>query len=279
MADNYLEKKMEEYRAGKLGHSSHKRKTYLPTAHRSELKDARVYVTGGAKGIGRSIVKSFIDEGCKVTFCDIDSKAGAATAQATGSQFHPLDVTDTDALERSLKMAIEQRGGIDIIINNVGTADFKSLPETSLTDFERTLNINMRPVYVTAKVYCDYLSQIKEEHHYGRIINICSTRHLMSEPDTLAYSASKGAIAAMTHSLMMSLAMPGVTVNSISPGWIHTGSPNDLTEADHRMHPSGRVGRPEDIARACVFLAAPSAEFINGIDLIIDGGMTHKMVY
>lgn len=278
MADNYLEKKMEEYRAGRL--APRRKATPAPRRATSPLEGRRVYITGGASGIGRAIVEAFIGAGCRVAFCDIDRVKGAATAQSTGSQFHPVDVTDADALQRSVERVIAAWGDIDIIINNVGIGNFKPFIDTTVADFKTVLDTNATPLLVTAHALAQHRMSLPEDKRLGgRIINISSTRHIMSEPDSIAYSASKGAIASMTHSLMMSLAPLGITVNCISPGWIHTGDVAELTPADHAMHPSRRVGRPVDIARACLFLAAPDADFINGIDLVIDGGMTRKMIY
>lgn len=101
---------------------------------------------------------------------------------------------------------------------------------------------------------------------------------MQSEAGTEAYSASKGALASLTHALMMSLSEFGITVNSISPGWILT-KPEEVSDADRLLHPSRRIGEPEDIARLCLFLAAPGNDFINGADIPVDGGMTHKMIY
>lgn len=279
MADNYLEKRMEEYRAGKL---APKNRSIVAHSRRepSPFEGFRVYVTGGASGIGRAIVEAFRRVGCRVAFCDIDRAKGTATAQATGSQFHPVDVTDARALENSVNHVIKAWGDIDIIINNVGVGNFKPFIDTSVDDFKTVLDTNSVPLLVTAHTLAAHRMTLPEDQRRGgRIVNISSTRHLMSEPDSIAYSASKGAVLSMTHSLMMSLAHLGITVNCISPGWIHTGDESELTPEDHQMHPSGRVGRPADIARACLFLASPDADFINGADLIIDGGMTRKMIY
>jgi NAD(P)-dependent dehydrogenase (short-subunit alcohol dehydrogenase family) len=113
--------------------------------------------------------------------------------------------------------------------------------------------------------------------HGGLIVNIASTRAFMSEPDSEAYAASKGGLVSLTHALAASFAPHRVRVNCISPGWIETGDYLKLREADHLQHFSGRVGRPEDIAKACLFLAGN--DFINGENIIIDGGMTRKMIY
>ncbi|MGL4827531.1 MAG: SDR family NAD(P)-dependent oxidoreductase [Vibrionaceae bacterium] len=114
---------------------------------------------------------------------------------------------------------------------------------------------------------------------YGRIINIASTRWQQNEAGWDAYGASKGALVAFTQSLAISLAEYPITVNAISPGWIQAEDYHTLTEEDHRQHPSGRVGRPDDITRACLFLADPNNDFINGANLVIDGGMSKKMIY
>ena len=100
----------------------------------------------------------------------------------------------------------------------------------------------------------------------------------MSEPDTLAYSASKGGLVALTHALAMTLA-PEVRVNCVSPGWIDTGRHGPLKPSDHAQHPVGRVGRPEDVAAAVAYLLSEDAAFVTGAELIVDGGMTRKMIY
>ena len=114
---------------------------------------------------------------------------------------------------------------------------------------------------------------------YGRIVNICSSRYLMSEAGTEAYSASKGGIYSLTHALAMSLAPMHITVNAVAPGWIHVDENEELRPVDHEFHPSGRVGKPEDIARMVLFLCEPQNDFINGQTITIDGGVTKKMIY
>lgn len=278
MADNYLERKMEDYRSGKSVKLAHKKIT--PTGEKPgkisiDFPPRRVYVTGGAKGIGRAIVSAFCRAGCQVAFCDIDEKAGRQTAQAFGAQFHPLDVADSVALASSLSNVIDRWGGLDIVINNVGVGRFKPFLESTLDEFQAVLDINLKPIFVTSQA----LARCKVgDKSGGRIINICSTRHTMSEPGTEAYSASKGAVRSITHALMASLAPLGITVNCISPGWIDC-SGEQLREIDHAFHPSGRVGIPDDIAQACLYLASPAAAFVNGENITIDGGVTHKMIY
>lgn len=281
MADNYLERKMEEYRSGKSQQRVVKRTPSgaKPGTINIKFPSRRVFVTGGAKGIGRSIVEAFRNADCRVAFCDIDSKAGTATAQATGAQFYPVDVTDANALDACVERIIKAWGDIDVIVNNVGVGNFVPLTETSIEDFDEVLATNLRPVFVTSRRLAIHRQSLAEKPTYGRIINLCSTRCRMSEPGTEGYAASKGGIDALTHALMVSLAPLHITVNAISPGWIENYNYDTLTEANHLQHPSQRVGKPEDIARMCLFLAHPDNDFINGENIIIDGGMTRKMIY
>ncbi|MDE6462269.1 MAG: SDR family oxidoreductase [Muribaculaceae bacterium] len=283
MADDYIGKKMEDYRRG-INASAYRRKI-TPTGTSRGIWPVKfpariAFVTGGANGIGREIVKTLCQAGCRVAFCDTDTQAGTATAQATGSQFHPVDVADADALDSALCHVIKAWGGLDVIVNNVGIGNFKPLTESDITDFDRIIATNLRPVYVTARrmaIYRSSLPQLPELT--GRIINISSTRAAMSEAGTEGYSASKGAIESLTHALMMSMAPLRVTVNCVAPGWINVDPNEKLRDADHEFHPSGRVGCAADVAQTVTWLCSPGADFINGEIIRVDGGVTRKMIY
>ncbi len=284
MADNYLEKKMEELQHSKRFGSAGAGRTGSVQSLRPKgvLYNKRVLVTGGAGGIGRAIVKAFCDAGCRVAFCDINAAEGKATAQATGSRFYHIDVTDVAALEGAMEALLTDWHDLDIVINNVGVSRFKPFTDCELSDFEAVLRTNLYPVFVTSRKLALWRSRAAEAGAapaYGRIINIASTRATMSEAGTEAYSASKGAIVALTHSLMMSLAPYGVTVNCLSPGWIECHNEAALRPEDHTFHPSLRVGKPQDIARMAIFLAHPDNDFVNGENIVIDGGVTRKMIY
>ncbi len=281
MPDNYLERKMEEYRSGKNSRPAVRRPkgSASPGTVNMKFPPRRVFITGGAKGIGRAIVEVFRNADCRVAFCDIDSKAGTATAQATGSRFYPVDVANAEALDACVADVINLWGDIDIIVNNVGVGNFAPLSETSIEDFDKTIATNLRPVFITSRRLAIHRQSLAEAPDYGRIINICSTRYKMSEAGTEGYAASKGGVDALTHALMMSLAPLKITVNAISPGWIENYNYDSLTDSDHNQHPSLRVGRPADISRMCLFLAMPENNFINGENIVIDGGMTRKMIY
>ena len=238
----------------------------------------RVFVTGGAHGIGRSIVETFRKVGDDVAFCDIDSLQGKDVAEETGAVFHHADVTDREQLEHCLQTVVEQWGDLDILVNNAGTSAFSPIAETSVEEFDRIIRTNLRPAFITSRFLARHRQQ-NGNTAYGRIVNLCSTRYLMSEAGTEGYSASKGGIFSLTHALAISLAPLRITVNAVAPGWIHVNEEETLRPIDHKFHPSGRVGTPEDIARAVLFLCDEKNDFINGQTLTVDGGVTRKMIY
>ena len=276
MADNYLEKKYEEYKSRKEGRTNHPyngRKTTV--IH----KTRRVFVTGGAEGIGKAIVRAFRSAGHRVAFCDRNEAAGKETALQTGTSFFHVDVSDQEALENCMQQIFKEWGDIDIIINNAGISCFSPITEPGVEDFDRILSVNLRPVFITSRRLAIHRQSQEAPNPFGRIVNICSTRYLMSEPGSEGYAASKGGIYSLTHALALSLAQWHITVNSISPGWIETRDYEQLRPEDHAQHPSGRVGKPEDIARLCLFICQEENDFMNGENVTIDGGMTKKMIY
>uniref|UniRef100_UPI0035697AC4 SDR family NAD(P)-dependent oxidoreductase n=1 Tax=Bacteroides finegoldii TaxID=338188 RepID=UPI0035697AC4 len=293
MADNYIEKQQELYEARKAAWKQaqkygKKKSTTVhpvksasctPMTSKPETSSKRVFITGGAEGIGKAIVEVFCLSGDQVAFCDINETAGQETAKATGSIFHKVDVSDKDALESCIQRILSEWNDIDIIVNNVGISQFSSITETSVEDFDKILSINLRPVFITSRLLAIHRKEQSSPNPYGRIINICSTRYLMSEPGSEGYAASKGGIYSLTHALALSLSEWNITVNSIAPGWIQTHDYDQLQPEDHSQHPSRRVGKPEDIARMCLFLCEENNDFINGENITIDGGMTKKMIY
>ena len=241
-----------------------------------------VFVTGGANGIGKAIVTLFCKNGADVTFCDIDQVASYRLCEelrAYKCACLNVDISDADALEKAIGKVIQDKGNIDVIINNAGISVFDSILNTSVAEFDKVLNTNLLPIFVTSKALANHRDANPNLNTYGRIINMSSTRYLMSEPHSESYAASKGGIVSLTHALAASLSRYNITVNCISPGWIETGDYDSLRPEDHYQHLSGRVGRPEDIARACLFLCQPDNDFINGQNIVIDGGMTKKMIY
>ncbi|QSP96387.1 SDR family oxidoreductase [Marinobacter salinisoli] len=241
-------------------------------------------VTGGAKGIGRGIVRHLADDGWKVAFSDVDAPVGEALAE-TGEgrlKFIHGDVASETDVEQMVRLAHQWGGRLDAVINNAGIADPETGPveELALDRWQRRLDVNLTGPFLVAKHSVPLLRK-----HRGAIVNMASTRALQSEPNTEAYAATKGGIVALTHSLAISLG-PDIRVNCISPGWIDTrafqgGSEpvEPLTKPDHQQHPAGRVGTPYDVAALVSFLISPQAGFVTGQNFVIDGGMVRKMIY
>lgn len=170
----------------------------------------------------------------------------------------------------------EEYGTIHTLINNAGVSKWKSPYELTIAEWDDILNTNVRSCFIATR---EAAKVMKRNSEGGSVVNMTSTRAFMSEPDTEAYAASKGAIGVLTHAMAISLGKDGIQVNCISPGWIETGDYDQLRAEDHQQHPSGRVGTPKDIARACLYLTQPGNDFVTGTNLVVDGGMTHKMIY
>ncbi|HNX66863.1 MAG TPA: glucose 1-dehydrogenase [Bacteroidales bacterium] len=244
------------------------------------FKNKTIIVTGSGKGIGRCIACRYASEGANVVLADNDKKSGTQTemdilSSGGSAKFIHTDVSVPDDIRRLVKETVRNYGTIDILINNAGLSRFKSPYTITVEEWDEVLNVNLRGIFLCARE----AALVMREHDGGSIVNIASTRAFMSEPDGEAYAASKGGIVALTHALAVSLSPDKIRVNSISPGWIETGDYNQLKETDHKQHLSGRIGRPDDIATACLWLTAEGNEFVNGTNIIIDGGMTRKMIY
>ncbi|MDF2634799.1 MAG: putative oxidoreductase [Pelosinus sp.] len=242
--------------------------------------DKTILITGGAKGIGKAMVLRYCEKGATVIFCDIDHHAGKEFESFLQSQqlkgyYYEIDLENVPAIKEMFQYLIETYTKVDILINNAAVFSHQAIEEITESHWNHVININLRAPFFCCK---EFILQHSNKE-YGRIINIASTRHLMSEANTEPYSVSKGAIVSLTHALAISCSNKNIIINSISPGWIENNNYDALTEGDHSQHPSGRVGKPEDIARACLFLTDENNDFINGENLVIDGGMTKKMIY
>ncbi|WP_370222128.1 SDR family oxidoreductase [Cytobacillus sp.] len=237
-----------------------------------------VIITGGASGIGKGIAETFSGEGANVVIVDIDEMKGKKLEESLNKQgqtcmFIRADVKNEAEIKGLLIKTYESFGAIDILINNAGISKFHSFFELTVELWDEVINTNLRSVFLCSREAAKLMKQ------GSCIINLSSTRAVMSESNTEAYSASKGGIMAITHALASTLAEKGIRVNCISPGWIETGDYESLREIDHNQHFSNRVGKPADIARTCLFLADPENDFITGENITVDGGMTRKMIY
>jgi NAD(P)-dependent dehydrogenase (short-subunit alcohol dehydrogenase family) len=240
-----------------------------------------VIVTGGAEGIGREVAVQYAINGAKVVIADINKEAGIKTAKEireSGGEvtFVKTDIRKPEEINRLMEVTSDTYGGIHILINNAGKGLFKSPYDVTVEEWDDMIQTNLRSVFLCSREAAKYM---RHNEDGGAIVNMASTRALMSEPNAESYAATKGGIVAITHALAASLSKDLITVNAISPGWIHTGDYSQLTAADHQQHFSKRVGKPIDIAKACLYLTDKENNFVTGINLVVDGGMTRKMIY
>ena len=191
---------------------------------------------------------------------------------APGRRFLQCDVSREDEVVAAIGSVGDIEGRLDALICNAGFGINKKLAALTLEEWNSVLATNLTSIFLLARAAEPLLRASK-----GSIVMIASTRAHMSEPDTAAYSASKGGVVALTHSLAVSLG-PEVRVNCVSPGWINSRDAA-ISKADHAQHPAGRVGAPADIAAMVAFLVGPEAGFITGAEFVVDGGMTRKMIY
>lgn len=247
------------------------------------FKDKVCVITGGSLGIGRCLTSEFFKAGAKIAFVDIDEKAGRENEEhiiRSGGQvlFFHGDIAEEQTLNKFVEVVISKYGKIDYLINNACVNKGGILDPCSYDDFNYVLRIGITAPYMLTKLFLPYFNK------NACIVNISSSRAFMSQANTESYTAAKGGITALTHALAVSLS-GRVRVNSIAPGWIDTGKYYDesyipqYTEADIAQHPSNRVGKPVDIARAVMFLCDERNSFINGENITIDGGMTKLMIY
>ena len=235
-------------------------------------------ITGAAHGIGRAIAQRLLDDGFRVGVVDLPG-SGLKRSYAGQSRRVALiegDVADEETARRAVSTVTDKFGRLDGLVSNAGIMVRKPLRALTLADWRKVLDTNLTATYLFARA-----AEKALRASGGAIVTIASTRALMSEPNTESYSASKGGLVALTHALAVSLG-PDVRVNCVSPGWIvvRRDEQDKLRRKDHLQHPAGRVGRPRDIAEiVAVLLDGERAGFITGVNFVVDGGMTRKMIY
>ena len=243
-------------------------------------------VTGGTSGIGRSTVERFVEEGASVVFSGRRAALGREVAQATGATFVEADVAVEADAERSVKLALDRHGRLDVLVNNAGApAPGARLQDLSLEAFDHAIAVHVRGTLAHIK----HAATTMRERGGGSIVNTGSiAAHRAGYSSSVIYGIAKAAVVHLTRCTAMELGEDGIRVNSISPGAIATGifakaAGMDTAEAEKTperikgtlagLQAVPRAGLPEDIANAAVFLASDEAGFINGEDIVIDGGL------
>lgn len=247
---------------------------------KSRLEGKVALITGGARGMGASEAQLFLEEGAKVVITDILDEVGQETARRLspdGSRciFYRHDVTHEAEWESVVADAIGAFGQIDVLVNNAGIFEQGSILDTSLKNFERTMDINVTGVFLGMKTVAPHMVQRKQ----GSIINISSVAGLNGTPGFVAYGASKWAVRGMTKGVAKELAPFGVRVNSIHPGIIDTPMLQTFDEAGEGVRemvrtriPLGYEAEPIHVARLALYLGSDDSAYSTGSEFIVDGG-------
>ena len=251
------------------------------------LRGRVAIVTGSASGIGRAIAIRLADEGALVVVSDVraDPREGGEPteqliAQRGGTCVRlDADTSRWDEIDRLVTGAVERFGRLDVMVNNAAIAGAASKPllETTEADWDQIMNVNLRGVFLCCKrAIAEMIAQEPIGEVRGRVINISSQHGMVGSPGHVAYSASKGGVVNLTRQLAVDYARRGILVNAVAPGKIMTGSPEqadpERTAYAEARTPFPRLGRPDDVAGAVVFLASDDALYISGTNLLVDGG-------
>lgn len=242
------------------------------------LKDKVAIITGGTRGIGFATVKAFLENGCKVIlFGSRQESVDKALGELNEiNPDYPVEgmypkITDYDDVEKAFKEIVDKYGKIDILVNNAGVSAKEPIEELSVESFEKTMDLNVNAVYICSKAAVEVMKTQKQ----GVILNTSSMVSLYGQSSGCSYPASKFAVNGLTKSLARELGKYQIRVNAVAPGVIATDMvanlPDDLVEKICATIPLQRMGQPEDIANAFVFLASDKASYITGAILSVDG--------
>jgi len=241
-----------------------------------KLEGQVVIITGGARGIGEGICKVFCNEGATVALWDV-LEEGQKTADKINKDggkifYQKVDVSSQESVDKAVAKVISEYGKIDVLINNAGIIRDRSILKMSREEWDQVMRVNVDSLYITAKAVVPHMKTA----NYGRIISASSVNAFQGAFGQTNYSASKAAIVGFTHSLCREVGKYNITVNAIAPGFIKTemtdSMPQDVIQAGISMIPVGRIGTPEDMGHAYLFLASKEAGFISGHTLHANGG-------
>lgn len=233
-------------------------------------------VTGGARGIGAGIARVFCKAGASVALWDVleSGKETAAEIAESGGKIHfqKVDVTDSASVQSAVDQIIEVHGRIDILINNAGVIRDRTFMKMSEADWNTVIQVNINSLFIVTKAVLPHM----KEAGYGRIVSASSVNAMTGAFGQTNYAASKAAIQGFTRSLCREVGRYGITVNCVAPGFIKTAMtdsmPAAVIEAGIKQIPVGRIGTPEDMAHAYLYLASREASFISGLSLHANGG-------
>jgi|AntRauTorckE6833_2_1112554.scaffolds.fasta_scaffold14466_2 NAD(P)-dependent dehydrogenase (short-subunit alcohol dehydrogenase family) len=244
------------------------------------LQGKNILVTGGASGIGLASVERCLEEGANLVIADLPSSEGEKLAQKLDTKhsgrclFVPVDVTSTTEVDALLDKMQAELGSVDGVFNNAGVGNMGASTEVTDGDFQKVIDINLTGVFRVARAALRFM----EKQGSGSIVNCASILGVFGQSQTAAYTAAKGGVVNMTRTLALEYATQGIRVNSIGPGYIDTPLLEALDDEMRQflidLHPMKRLGRPEEIANAFLFLVSDEASFVTGANLLVDGGFT-----
>jgi NAD(P)-dependent dehydrogenase (short-subunit alcohol dehydrogenase family) len=243
--------------------------------------DQVAIVTGGSRGIGRAIVERLADEGAHVVIADRNEEGGAAISRAISegggrAEFVRTDVTSRADVERLVEYVLQRMGRIHVLVNNAGIHDMRPFCEETEELWERLYRVNVLGVVLPSQTVVRHMRDVGG----GVIVHTASKAGVVGEPGHVAYSASKGAVIALTRSMAVELAPDHIRVNAVCPGPVMTdmllaAAPTEAArQALAEAAPLGRVGRPEDIAAAVAYLASSDSDWCTGQAISVDGGLS-----
>lgn len=245
------------------------------------MKDKNVIITGGSKGIGQGLTSSFAREGARVIFTGRNEEDGLKLekelkAENLQAEFFKADVLDFEKTKELFKSAQEKLGSIDILVLNAGIYPEKRIEEMEVSDWDKVLDVNLKSIFVSTREVIPYM----KAQGLGRIVIVSSiTGNRVGNPGLAHYSASKAGVNGFMRTAALELAPLNITINAVEPGNIMTPGMKNVLGPDYIKNqeatiPSGKLGSPEDIAFAIMYLASDEASYVTGQSIIVDGGQT-----
>jgi 2-keto-3-deoxy-L-fuconate dehydrogenase len=248
-------------------------------------------ITGAGSGIGREIALLYAGQGAHAIVADLNREAADAVVAEIGARggaasAQPLDVADAAQVAAAFDATVERHGRLDILVNNAGISHVGNILETTPEDWDRIMAVNARGVFLCTQAAVARM--LRQQPEGGVIVNIASVAGMIGVERRLPYCTSKGAVISLTRSVAIDFATQGIRINAICPGTVHTpfvegylarnfaDSADEVRAQLHARQPVGRMGRPEEIAAAALYLASDEAAFVTGSTLVIDGGWTAK---